>query len=122
MINRKDAEAALVTLALARTLEEVGESEITGAYRGMMRAAHPDAGGTAEQVHALTEARAALEGWIKQRAYGGTGGPVTACATCAGSGIIQVRRGFAAPMRRTCPACRGTGDALYEHDNKSGGV
>jgi DnaJ-class molecular chaperone len=120
MINRSRAEAALVVLCIARTADTVLEHEVSGAFRAMAPGAHPDHGGTPEALHALTSARADLLEWIKQRGEAAVPGASAKCATCEGSGNIKVRRGFSAPMRRTCPSCRGTGAADYEHDLNAG--
>lgn len=120
MINRSKAEAALAVLAIARTPDNVLEHEVSGAFRAMAPGAHPDHGGTPEALQALTDARAHLLEWIKQRGAEAVPGPTDKCGTCEGTGNIKVRRGFAAPMRRTCPSCRGTGDANYEHDLNAG--
>lgn len=119
MINRSKAEAALAVLAIARTPDTVLDHEVSGAFRAMVAGAHPDHGGTPEALQAVTDARAALQGWIKQRGVAAVLSSAK-CETCDGTGNVKTQRGFSAPMRRTCPSCRGTGDANYDHDLDAG--
>lgn len=120
MINRSKAEAALATLCIARTPDNVLDHEVSGAFRAMAPGAHPDHGGTPEALQALTDARAALQEWIKQRGADAVPAASAKCGTCDGTGNVKTQRGFSAPMRRTCPSCRGTGAADYEHDLNAG--
>lgn len=68
-------------------------------YRVKAKAAHPDAGGSAEAMAALTQARDVLA-----NAEPGDSGRVT-CKPCKGYGMIY--SGWA--NGKECPACAGTG-------------
>lgn len=117
IISKQAAEAAALVLGLDLG-DHLDETAITVAYRAKARETHPDAGGSAEAFARVDRAKHVMIHWIKrvkeetvQAAIDGL------CENCGGSGFIKQHRGFAAPLRRQCPRCRGTGDINYEHDN-----
>lgn len=101
----KATEAASI---LEIKLEDLTEETIKAAYRTKARAAHPDAGGSAEQWARVSWAEAALKRWLTARPM--ALGKVEHmrpgnCRACAGTG--RVRSG---QLKMFCVLCDGTGN------------
>ena len=105
-------------LQIAGPLDQLTEVVVAGAYRAMARAAHPDAGGSAEQFTIVNNAKTALGHWLAGRAAAAAP-DITAglCERCGGTGWLRMRAGFSSGFRQQCPKCRGSGDANFDHDH-----
>lgn len=123
IVTRKMAEEAWAVLARSigtidgGALEEVTEDRVNSRFRYCALFAHPDRdGGTVEKFAEVDRAKHVLLEWLKR---GETAQPVQQkqdCQRCGGTGYVTSQRGFRA-MRVSCPLCRGSGDADYDHDD-----
>lgn len=97
------------------------KEDVERAFREAAKTAHPDSGGTAEKFAAIDRAKHILLKWLEK------GEPATPvhkqnnCVRCEGKGFVISQRAFR-QMRVSCPLCRGTGDADYEHERSDTGV
>ena len=71
---------------------------VNKAFREKCMSAHPDHGGTQDEMELLQQARERLLKTCKK------------CPTCGGSGSKTVKRGFITKTVR-CDACKGSGKA-----------
>lgn len=119
IVSRKMAEAAAAELGLALH-ETLDDQTVALAYRAMARVVHPDVGGSAEAFAAVDRAKHVLLGWLERSTGPAPAAAGGKCATCAGKGHVTVQRGFKSHWIM-CGACKGSGDAGYDHDQKAGG-
>lgn len=114
IVTRKMAEEACKVLGWGvETLNAEMTSEGVGAqYRQAAKAAHPDAGGSAEAFAAVDRAKHVLLAWLKRQS-----GPMAElphgdtqqCYTCEGRGYLVNRRGWKV-LHVQCHGCGGSGE------------
>lgn len=119
IVSRKMAEDAALIFGFDIDSGLLAADQINAAYRAEAKKAHPDLGGSPEAFAAVDRAKHILLAWLERQGdseptkpHGG----VTVCPRCDGRGFLELRRGFAAPLRRQCPTCTGSGEIYDEKD------
>lgn len=101
------------------TNHEHAEDVVRDAYRQAARVTHPDKGGTAEAFAAVDRAKHVLLAWLARPQPTQTDHKKKPCDYCGGLGHVytQGTRPGSQGLRRTCPKCRGSGDADIDLHN-----
>lgn len=82
--------------------------ELNAAYRQVARRAHPDLGGSADDIALVNSVMAVLRDPIQRRRYDqGLDFLLTKCKDCSGRGRSVVWKGHS--VLETCQTCKGRG-------------
>lgn len=129
IVSEKQARAAWDLLCPYSVIEngdlmqvvnaEHPEDVVRDAYRQAAKAAHPDKGGTAEAFAAVDRAKHVLLAWLGRPQPVSQDHKKKPCDYCGGNGHVYTagRAPGSAGLRRTCPKCRGSGDADIDLHN-----
>lgn len=92
---------------------------VTGMYRGAAMATHPDKGGDPENFARVDRAKHVLIAWLERPQPVSQDHKKKPCDYCGGNGHVYTagRAPGSQGLRRTCPKCRGSGDADIDLHN-----
>lgn len=130
-ISEKSAEGARLTLLGFLTDEEMEQHDatilcmtaekLTALYRTVARKVHPDMGGNPNDFVNADRAKCILERYLAQPAPAvqSVEHKKKDCGYCQGKGHVTTSSGRpgAPGLRRTCPQCKGSGDADFDGHN-----
>lgn len=92
---------------------------VIGMYRGAAMATHPDKGGLSEDFARVDHAKHVLLAWLGKPRPAAPEHKKKPCDYCHGEGFLYMpsRQPGSVGLRRTCPKCRGSGDADIDLHN-----
>lgn len=119
IVNEKQAREAADLLAFPSLGAVVDADHVKEHYRTAAKGCHPDAGGSAEAFAAVDRAKHILLAWLEKPQPAPTVHKKKACDYCGGLGHVYTsgRNIGSQGLRRTCPKCRGSGDADIDLHN-----
>ena len=120
IVSQKQAEEARKILDMPSAEGLLySEEYVKECYREAAKRAHPDKGGTAEAFAAVDRAKHVLLAWLARPQPAAADHKKRACDYCHGEGFLYMpsRQPGSVGLRRTCPKCRGSGDADIDLHN-----
>lgn len=101
------------------TAHPLDADRVNTMYRQAVKVVHPDKGGTAEQFAAVDRAKHVLLAWLERPQPASQDHKKKPCDYCGGLGHVYTagRAPGSMGLRRTCPKCRGSGDADIDLHN-----